>query len=234
VTEYIYPQDYDVTVQSTGTTSGSNGSSSGGGSILAMVEPQNFTMREVGVILDVTPEVTSEGQMINLELKPQVVSEPTWHDYGMKVPIQQSAPAFSVTAGTTDALANFIKQFYQSQSDAQQYYNVPMEQPFFKVRSIDTKLSIYNGATVVMGGLITEERKSMDDKVPFLGDIPYIGRLFRSRSEWSSKRNLLLFVTARLVDPRGRQVKMGGGDDLSSERRSTSTAATTPAPTVAQ
>jgi general secretion pathway protein D len=88
-----------------------------------------------------------------------------------------------------------------------------MEQPFFKERSIDTHISIYNGATIVMGGLITEERRSMEDKIPFLGDIPFIGRLFRSRSEWSNKRNLLLFVTARLVDPRGRQVTLGSGDD---------------------
>ena len=54
----------------------------------------------------------------------------------------------------------------------------------------------------------------MDDKVPFLGDIPFIGRLFRSRSEWSNKRNLLIFVTARLVDPRGRKVNIGSGDDV--------------------
>jgi hypothetical protein len=84
-----------------------------------------------------------------------------------------------------------------------------MEQPFFKTRSIETDITIANGATVVMGGLITEERKSMEDKIPYLGDIPWIGRFFRSRSEWSNKRNLLIFVTARLVDPMGRQISMG-------------------------
>jgi general secretion pathway protein D len=65
---------------------------------------------------------------------------------------------------------------------------------------------IYNGATVVMGGMISEERIEVDDRVPFLGDIPIIGRLFRSTFENSEKRNLLIFVTARLVDPRGRAV----------------------------
>jgi Flp pilus assembly secretin CpaC len=89
------------------------------------------------------------------------------------------------------------------------YYDAPMEQPFFKTRSIETDITIANGATVVMGGLITEERKSMEDKIPYLGDIPWIGRFFRSRSEWSNKRNLLIFVTARLVDPMGRQISMG-------------------------
>jgi general secretion pathway protein D len=89
------------------------------------------------------------------------------------------------------------------------YYDAPMEQQFFKTRSIETDITIANGATVVMGGLITEERKSMEDKIPYLGDIPWLGRFFRSRSEWSNKRNLLIFVTARLVDPMGRQISMG-------------------------
>jgi general secretion pathway protein D len=67
-----------------------------------------------------------------------------------------------------------------------------------------------------MGGLITEQRKAMDDKVPFLGDIPFVGRLFRSHSEYSSKRNLLIFLTTRLVDAHGREVKISannGGDE---------------------
>jgi general secretion pathway protein D len=73
-------------------------------------------------------------------------------------------------------------------------------------------LLVFNGATVVMGGLITEQRRTMEDKIPFLGDIPYLGRLFRSRSEKSDKRNLLIFVTARLVDPAGRMVRTSGNE----------------------
>jgi general secretion pathway protein D len=89
------------------------------------------------------------------------------------------------------------------------WYDAPMEQPFFHVRSIDSSISIYPGATIVMGGLITEARNAMDDKVPILGDIPYIGRLFRSHAEKTVKRNLLIFVTTRLVDVRGREVTIG-------------------------
>ena len=221
VTEYIYPQDYDVTIETSGSSGGGGwgGNNGGGGQILAMVEPQNFTMREVGVILDVTPEVTAEGSMINLDLKPQVVDEPVWHDYGMMVP-NTSSSGNSLLQGLQLDLALQNLEDLTGLADLlgaekeQEYYKVPMEQPFFHVRSIETHLSIYNGATVVMGGLITEERKAMDDKVPFLGDIPFIGRLFRSRSEWSNKRNLLIFVTARLVDPRGRKVNIGSGDEV--------------------
>ncbi len=220
VTEYIYPQDYDVTIQSTSSSSSSSvstsGSGGGDGKILPMVEPQNFTMREVGVILNVTPEVSAEGQMINLELKPQIISEPTWKDYGMKVPM---ASVMSENA-----------QVYQQMTGGDMWFNVPMEQPFFKVRSVETHVSLYNGSTLVMGGLITEERKSMEDKIPFLGDIPWIGRFFRSRSEWSDKRNLLLFVTARLVDPNGRQMMMGAGDDAAKAKTADASKAAAPAP----
>ena len=219
VTIYRYPQDYDVTIQSTSSSSSSSITGTGSGSdgkILPMVEPQNFEQQEVGVILTCTPDVSAEGQMINLQLTPKVIGEPTWRDYGMKVPMS----SVMSSAAQVAAMA--------SGQDDMQWFTVPMEQPFFKERSIDTHVSIYNGATIVMGGLITEERKSMEDKIPFLGDIPFVGRFFRSRSEWSNKRNLLIFVTARLVDPRGRQITLGTGDDTGAPEQAE--AGVTPAP----
>lgn len=218
VTIYRYPQDYDVTIQSTSSGSSSVGGSTTGGSdgkILPMVEPQNFETQEVGVILTVTPELSPEG-LINLALEPKVVSEPTWKDYGMKVPMS----AVMSSAAQTLALA--------SGDESMNWFSVPMEQPFFKERSINTHVTLYNGSTIVMGGLITEERKSMEDKIPFLGDIPFIGRLFRSRSEWSNKRNLLIFVSARLVDPNGRQIIQNQDSDTTAA--SDKDAKATPAP----
>ena len=241
VTEYIYPTEYDVQLTASG---GSSSSSSGGGGsseILAVVEPENFTMREVGVILQVTPELSQGGQLINLHLQPRVVSEPTWKNYGMRIPKSSNSQynAFDSVANIMNSLVanvlalggtlsneeiadyrNLLKSSattsinaINSGENTLSYYDAPMEQPFFKTRSIETDITIANGATVVMGGLITEERKSMEDKIPFLGDIPWVGRFFRSRSEWSNKRNLLIFVTARLVDPMGRQISMGVAED---------------------
>ena len=238
VTEYIYPQDYDVQLQSS--SSGSSGGSSGGGqsAILAVVEPQNFTMREVGVILDVTPTYSeANGGTIDLELKPSVVDEPIWHNYGMRIPFTGNTSSgtmadigniftgmanalttigASLTPEETSQMAKRIvdsamysaENVSTSSSSTMTWYDAPMEQPFFHVRSIDSKVSITPGATVVMGGLITEARKAMDDKVPFLGDLPYIGRLFRSHAEQTIKRNLLIFVTGRLITPSGRELTM--------------------------
>ena len=245
VTEYIYPTEYDVQLTASGGGGGSSSSSGGSSEILAVVEPENFTMREVGVILQVTPELSQGGQLINLHLQPRVVSEPTWKNYGMRIPkssnsqfnafdsvstIMNSLVANIITLGGTlsdQEIAEYRSLLkgsattsinaINSGENTLSYYDAPMEQPFFKTRSIETDITIANGATVVMGGLITEERKSMEDKIPFLGDIPWIGRFFRSRSEWSSKRNLLIFVTARLVDPMGRQISMGVTDDTTAE-----------------
>ena len=253
VTEYIYPQDYNVQLQSS--SSGSSGGTSGGGqsAILAVVEPQNFTMREVGVILDVIPTYSeANGGTIDLELKPAVIDEPIWYNYGMRIPFtgntssgtmadigniftgmstalaqigatltpdETAALAKNVVASATDAAANVST----SSSSTMTWYDAPMQQPFFHVRSIESKVSITPGATVVMGGLITEARKAMDDKIPFLGDLPYIGRLFRSHAEKTTKRNLLIFVTGRLITPSGRELRVN-------QERATDAAEVKPAP----
>lgn len=227
VTIYRFPQDYDVTIQSTSSSGGGGYYSSGGssGKILPMVEPQNFETQEVGVILTVTPDLSPEG-LINLALQPRIVSEPEWRDYGMKVPMDAVMGDTSIVTSSLDGLQNLASSQSKSSEDIQ-WFSVPMEQPFFKERSIDTHVTLYNGSTIVMGGLITEERRSMEDKIPFLGDIPFLGRLFRSRSEWSNKRNLLIFVTARLVDPNGRQIMLNVSEK---EAAPQDTAGVTPAP----
>ncbi len=202
VTEYIYPTEFEVEI-SQQSNSGSSIYGGSSGMTLATVEPQNFETREVGVILQVVPEVSPEGQMINLMLNPQVVSEPTWKNYGMKIPYFRNSAS----------LADMVTGYSLSEQDVE-YMELPMEQPFFSVRSVNTQLSVFNGATVVMGGLITEDRTTIEDKIPFLGDIPYLGRIFRSKAESSNKRNLLVFVTARLVDPAGRVIKPTGESAL--------------------
>lgn len=171
VTEYIYPTSFSVEPITAG--SGDDIRIVGG-----IVEPSGFQTREVGVILSVMPEVSAEGNLINLTMTPEVVTEPMWKNYG---------------------------SVYTDPSGNEQRLN--MEQPFFHTRSITTQIMIFNGATVVMGGMINEQRTEVDDKIPFLGDLPLLGRLFRSRSENSEKRNLLIFVTARLVDPAGRVIQ---------------------------
>ena len=185
VVEYIYPTEYDVEMLE---SENSNDNSTYTG---AVVEPQNFQTREVGVILQVTPRVSSDGSRISLDLTPSVVSIPTWKNYGSTYPVYGDQ---NLLTGTRQV----------------EYVQLNMEQPFFPVRSLATSVDIYNGSTVVMGGMITEERYSEEDKIPILGDIPILGRLFRYSYDQSEKKNLLIFVSARLVDPAGRSIKGAG------------------------
>ena len=85
--------------------------------------------------------------------------------------------------------------------------NIP--QPVFASRNVTTSMVIWDGQTVVMGGLINEQVVKYEDKIPILGDIPLLGRLFRSEGSYSQKKNLLIFVTARLVDPSGKPIHRG-------------------------
>ena len=81
-----------------------------------------------------------------------------------------------------------------------------INQPVFDSRKISTSVSIYDGATVVLGGLVREDIQKVNDKVPVLGDVPLVGRLFRSKVDQNIKRNLVIFVTARLLDPSGSPI----------------------------
>ncbi|MBO3653121.1 type IV pilus secretin PilQ [Acinetobacter bereziniae] len=65
---------------------------------------------------------------------------------------------------------------------------------------INTNVLVDNGETVVLGGIFEQETKSSQTKVPFLGDIPYLGRLFRKDLKSDNKRELLIFVTPRIVN----------------------------------
>ena len=77
--------------------------------------------------------------------------------------------------------------------------------PYFRIRKLDTRVTVADGSTIGMGGLIYDKLETFRDKVPLLGSIPYLGRLFRSEGERSIKRNLMIFVTATQVDVNGRR-----------------------------
>lgn len=146
------------------------------------VTPGGFETRETGVILNVTPTVGPDGYTIDLTLVPEVSELVGWIQYGSEI---------TLPIGTQGADRTFV-------------FNIP--QPIFSSRNVTTSIVIWDGQTVVMGGLIREDRVKVRDKVPLLGDIPILGYLFRSEGERSQKRNLLIFVTARLVDPAGNVI----------------------------
>ena len=170
-----YPESWGDVQSNVGTSGGGDDQSSAGITITPGT-PQDFVTADVGVVMEVTPQV-EEDDSITLQLNPRVTEFEGFMEYG--------GYAVGISSGTTVTVpSGFI-------------------QPVFSVREIKTRLTVFDGATVVMGGLTREEVRSVHDKVPVLGDIPLLGRLFRSDGEVRQKRNLLIFVTANRISPGG-------------------------------
>jgi general secretion pathway protein D len=68
---------------------------------------------------------------------------------------------------------------------------------------VTTSAVVWDGQTVVLGGLITENVTKIKDKIPLLGDLPILGRAFRTESSTAAKKNLMIFVTPTIIDPAG-------------------------------
>lgn len=77
------------------------------------------------------------------------------------------------------------------------------EVPIISTRKTATKITIKDGYTLAIGGLIESTDTKIDTKVPLLGDIPGLGRLFRSDADNLVQRNLIIFITAKTLNPDG-------------------------------
>jgi len=73
-------------------------------------------------------------------------------------------------------------------------------------KQVKTKVLVENGGTVVIGGIYTQVEKDELNKVPLLGDLPFVGNLFQNRARTSTKTELLVFITPKIISdrPEGR------------------------------
>src|SRR5207249_2718445 len=69
----------------------------------------------------------------------------------------------------------------------------------YDIRKMETRVMIPSGNTLVLGGLLQDDVRNQNTKVPFLGDIPVIGYAFRSEAKQRQKGNLLIFITPTIV-----------------------------------
>ena len=69
-------------------------------------------------------------------------------------------------------------------------------------KHVKTQVLVENGGTVVLGGIFTQEEREDVKKVPFLGDVPVVGNLFKNKAKTSSKTELLIFITPKVVTDR--------------------------------
>lgn len=82
-------------------------------------------------------------------------------------------------------------------------------QPIIKRYRTNTQLSLASGSVIVLGGLKEARKVDYEDKVPVLGDLPMVGRFFRSSGERDERKAIIYFAKVDVVDPTGRSVKTG-------------------------
>ena len=197
VREFRYPTQFTEPkvpdIQSHGTTSSTT--TTVALPVVGPSTPSNFETRNTGVTLEVEPVVGPDGITIDLNLVPQVVEFEGFINYGS--PIKTVNPA--LLGFSPSALLGV------STSSITLTDNV-INQPIFSTRKVTTNVSVWDGQTVVLGGLMREDVQKVEDRTPIMGDLPLIGRLFRSNVDQHIKRNLIIFVTARLVNPAGQPV----------------------------
>lgn len=129
---------------------------------------------ELGIVLKVTPKVDMDKRTITLHMNPTVQTFLGWTDYSYEI-VDPSGNK------TTEKLTRAI----------------------IGERTLDTQVTVYDGETIVLGGIIRDHVDEINDKVPILGDLPLVGRFFQSKGTKSQKIDLLIFLTCRLVRPDG-------------------------------
>jgi Flp pilus assembly secretin CpaC/tetratricopeptide (TPR) repeat protein len=138
-----------------------------------------------GPTLDLIPYVSADGYTIQMTIIPSLTEFLGYDDPGQFVPQAQSA-----SSGQGGVAVPITAQ-------------LPL--PRFRVRQVTTSAIVWDGQTVVLGGLIAENVTKVKDKIPMLGDLPIVGRLFRSESSQTKKKNLMIFVTPTIIDPAGNR-----------------------------
>jgi type II secretory pathway component GspD/PulD (secretin) len=183
---HLAAQDLVTIVTSAGVTgnTGSSGAFGGGASSVAQSITYSTTFLALGPSLDVIPTVCSDGYSISMALIPTYTEFIGYDNPGQFVPQAQVGVGSTVSIPITAQL--------------------PL--PHFRIRQVATACDVWDGQTIVLGGLISETITKIHDKVPVLGDLPFFGNLFQSQSSDSTKENLLIFVTPTIIDPAGNRV----------------------------
>jgi type II secretory pathway component GspD/PulD (secretin)/tetratricopeptide (TPR) repeat protein len=142
------------------------------------IQPQTQLL-PFGPVLDVIPYVSADEFSIQMTIIPTVTEFIGYDDPGPFALVAQSAAANSTPVTAV----------------------LPL--PHFRLRQVVTSAIVWDAQTIVIGGLITDSVTKVKDKIPLLGDMPLVGRLFRSESVSKTKKNLLIFVTPTIINPDG-------------------------------
>jgi len=194
--EFIYPTEFDP--PQLPQAGGGNINLGGGGGaqqIATPTTPTAFEMRKTGVLLEVEPVISEDGRSVELTITPELTDFEGFVNYGSPILSPASTSFVSTAAG--------ILPLAQPEQLITPNYIL---QPIFKTQKTATSVKIWDGATVVLGGAKVQNRTLVDDQVPVLGNLPFVGRFFRSEVTQTETKNIIIFVTVDVIDPSGQKV----------------------------
>lgn len=204
IKEMFYPETYaEPQISSTEINLGSTGESNqdryASATVASPAHPESFI--RFGITEDSVGGIGSVVQVHSASVSPddQVVTL-----------------ALTVTLNDFEGFVNWgtpIYSFLMRESDTHGTKIVLSENqiltPVFKRRMENTVLDVGAGSVVVIGGMKETRTVRYEDKLPVLGDLPMVGRMFRSEGEQKVRRAFLMFVKVDVVDPTGRNVGTG-------------------------
>lgn len=146
--------------------------------------PTTFEMRKLGTLIEMEPVISDNGREVEILLTPQTTEFEGFIDYASDI------------NNTVDTGSGPVSQPVDNR----------IIQPIFRTNKISTAVKVYDGSTVVLGGVLQDRRVNVRDKVPVVGDIPLVGQFWKSKVDLVDKKAFVVFVTVRVLDPSGQPV----------------------------
>ena len=174
--EFIYPTEFEPGELPNTTNSSIP--------ILTPANPTAFETRQLGFDISVEPTVSEDKNYIDLQVNPTITNFDGFIEYGSPINTLVTDPITGLLASVPLQTNSIIM-------------------PVFRTVRVNTAVTIQDGATIVVGGLVQNEITNVNDKVPVLGDLPLIGRFFQSEGVQNRKTAVVIFIKVELVDPTG-------------------------------
>jgi len=147
-------------------------------------------------------EVVARPKVITADKSPAIIES------GVEIPFQEATSSGATSTSFKDAVLSLevtpqitpddriIMELVVKQDTVGQVFNGV---PSINTNEIETEVLVDNGQTLVLGGIFQTDKNFSTTKTPFLGDLPYVGRLFRRTLERDDKQELLIFITPRII-----------------------------------
>jgi type IV pilus assembly protein PilQ len=152
-----------------------------------------------GEVISTPRVVTANGKQAVIEQGREIPYQSTSGNAGTQTQFKKAVLSLTVNPQITPDDRVVLDLSVTNDSQGENVNTGVGSAPAIDTRRLDTQVLIGSGETVVLGGVFQEEKTNSAAKIPFLGDIPLIGSLFRNSSRNSNKRELLIFVTPRVL-----------------------------------